>query len=305
MILYFSMSEIVFNRLFSPIQRYDILFQFTKAYKHQKKVINILHTFAETVILKRRTELEKILANPVAESQDEFGVKKRPSLMDLLLQSSVNGVPLTNIEIRQEVDTFMFAGHDTTTTTVLFLLYRLAIHPEIQDNVYHSINDLVGSDLSKPATFSQLQEMKYLDMVIKESMRIHATVPIIGRTLTEPMKISGVEVPAGTETAIPIYALHRSPLLWKNPEEFDPNRFTDEEISKRSPYAYIPFSADYRNCIGQRFAMLQIKAIVSAILRNFKVMATDKTRNLKYRSDMVLRPIDGMFVKLEPRVNFY
>lgn len=297
-----SMSEIVFNRLFNPIQRNEFLYRFTDTYKHQKKIIKTLHSFAEEVILKRRTELEKQLSKPTVEEVDEFGVKKRPSLLDLLLQATVNGVPLTNVEIRQEVDTFMFGGHDTTASTLFFLIYRLAIHPEIQENVFQSINELVGSNLDEMPTLSQLQEMKYLEMVIKESMRLHATAPIVGRTLLEPLKISDVEVPKGTEVSILIYALHRSPLLWKNPEEFDPTRFTEDEISKRGPYEYIPFSAGYRNCIGQKFAMLEVKSIIAAILRNFKIVATEKTKQMKYRTSMVLHPVNGVFIKLEKRV---
>lgn len=117
--------------------------------------------------------------------------------------------------------------------------------------MFESLRGLLGDDPTQLPTFAQLGEMKYLEQVIKESLRLYPSVPIMGRTLLEPLTISGVEIPAGFDVGIPIYALHRNPLLWDEPEKFDPERFSDEVNSKRDVYSFVPFSAGSRNCIGE------------------------------------------------------
>lgn len=145
----------------------------------------------------------------------------------------------------------MFEGHDTTTSAVAFTFYHLSRNQEVQQKVLDEIVAVLGaSDKNSYLDYKILQELKYLEMVIKESMRITPPVPMIGRELTEPTILHGVTVPAGTTINIPVYAMHHADDVFPEPEKFDPERFTLEEIQKRNPYAYIPFSAGPRNCIG-------------------------------------------------------
>jgi cytochrome P450 family 4 len=100
-------------------------------------------------------------------------------------------------------------------------------------------------------TYDKLQEMKYLEMVIKETLRVHPSVPMIGRELNEPTEIGGVMVPAGVSITLMIYAVHHNPDVFPDPEKFEPERFIDDYELRKNPYEYIPFSAGPRNCIGE------------------------------------------------------
>jgi cytochrome P450 family 4 len=108
-------------------------------------------------------------------------------------------------------------------------------------------------------------------------------------------------VPAGCMINLQIFNVHRNPDQYPNPENFDPDNFLPERVAKRHPYAYIPFSAGPRNCIGQKFALLEQKTVLSSILRHFEVHAVENWRHLTLMNELILRPESGIRVQLVPR----
>lgn len=155
-----------------------------------RRSLKVLHGFTEDVIIKRRDELLKTKSKKPEKYDDDFIPKKKMALMDVLLQCNVDGRNLTNEEIRAEVDTFMFAGHDTTSSGISFAIYNIAKYPEIQEKIFAEITEITGTDKNRPITYKQLNELKYLDLVIKESMRVHPPIPYIGRQIKEEIEIS-------------------------------------------------------------------------------------------------------------------
>lgn len=145
-----------------------------------------------------------------------------------------------------------------------------------------------------------MSDMKYLERVIKEAMRLYPPVPIIGRTLSEDVQIDDYCIPEGCMIKIDLFNLHRDPRYFADPEKFDPDRFLPEAVN-RHPFAYIPFSAGPRNCIGQKFASYEQKTVICAILRNFKIRTVDKRDDVKMINELVLRPIGGINITLEKR----
>lgn len=143
--------------------------------------------------------------------------------------------------------------------------------------------------------------MKYLEMVIKETLRLYPSVPLYGRTVVEDFSIDKYSFKKGTEIAFGVFSLHRNPEIYPNPDVFDPERFTLEETVKRHPFSYLPFSAGYRNCVGQKFAMMEMKATIGMLVRKF-VFQEAPNSELKLKSGLILSSATGVNVKITNRV---
>jgi cytochrome P450 family 4 len=187
----FSISAIISDRFFTAT-RNNLIFKLSGQERKQNKILKILHNFTDSVIVARREELSKKLKEDKHEEKidDDIGSKKKLALLDVLLQSTINEQPLSNLDIREEVDTFVFEGHDTTTSGIAFCLYNLAKHPEVQQKVYEEIKSVIGEDVEKPVTQKDLNDLSYLELVIKETLRLYPSVPFFGRKIHEDVEIS-------------------------------------------------------------------------------------------------------------------
>lgn len=235
-----ELSYLVASRFLTPWQRIDFLFNFSSNKRAQDKCAKTMHEFTTKIIQDRRATLsqEKEPLNLEDLDDDDVGLKKKMCLLDVLLRSTVNGKPLTNADIQEEVDTFTFAGHDTTTNTICFTLFTISKFPEVQRKLNEEIDQVIGSG---EVTFQVINELKYLDLVIKETMRLYPPVPIIARRLFEEVEFEDFVAPANANYNLMFYTLFKNPDIFENPEEFVPERFLD--TSDKSPYAFTPFSA--------------------------------------------------------------
>lgn len=187
-----EMGRICVDRMLNPLKHRDFPYMFSKDFWKERKALKYLHSTTDGVIRKRR---EMLLSKPLVDEQNnvieyECGVKRRLAFLDLLLRGTIDGKPLLDADIREEVDTFMFEGHDTTSSGITFALYNLATHPEVQEKVYDEIKEIFQDDKTRAATYQDLQEMKYLEMVIKESLRLYPPVPLYNRTNEENFYVS-------------------------------------------------------------------------------------------------------------------
>ena len=207
---------------------------------------------------------------------------------------------LSDEDIREEVDTFMFEGHDTTATNITFTFFLLASHREVQEKCQKEMDSIFeGSDRSP--TTADLARMKYLESCLKESLRLFQSVPVMSRTTGEEMTIKGVTIPANTNVMLMNFMLHRDPTMFKNPNQFNPDRFSATNTEKQHAYAYVPFSAGPRNCIGQKFAMMEEKIVVSTVLRHFSLRTKMVMEEIPLLAEVILRPKDGIHVTATPR----
>ncbi|XP_073838101.1 cytochrome P450 4d8-like [Musca autumnalis] len=277
-----------------------------KKLRHDK-LVGTMHKFTRNVIEERRKELEKQLkSNANNENHDphDIGIRKHMALMDVLLQATtVDGKPLSNEDIREEVDTFMFEGHDTTTTALSFTLYLVSRHPDVQQRLLDEIYNVFGKNIVEPFTLPKLNELKYMECVIKESLRLYPPVPIIGREIAEDIhythsKIGDGIIPAGTQFIISLFNALRAPSSYENPNDFKPDRHN--ESTANSSFVYVPFSAGSRNCIGQRFAMLEMKTVLCKILREYELLPLGL--DIKPILGIILRSETGMQLGIKKRV---
>ncbi|XP_017787230.1 PREDICTED: probable cytochrome P450 4d14 [Nicrophorus vespilloides] len=292
-----TMCNISVDRIMNPIYRTEWMYKCTNLYKTELKALETITSFSLGIIEKRRKFLESRHYNEENEC-DEFGKRRKMTFMDILLKSTINGKPLTNEEIREEVDTFLFEGHDTTASAISFICYSLSKNPEVQKLVYEEICHELPSD--RAVTIEDLQNLNYLEMVIKESLRLYPPVAFHTRVVGKEFEYNGTKLPKDLMIAVNQYTLHRDPVEFPDPEKFDPLRFTADKQSKRHPLAYIPFSAGHRNCIGQKFAMLELKTAIAKVIENFELLPVPGYTP-ELISKITLNSNNGICVKLKPR----
>ncbi|XP_078582430.1 cytochrome P450 4V2-like isoform X3 [Branchiostoma floridae x Branchiostoma japonicum] len=302
----YRISDLIQVRQKSPWYWSDPIYKGFGPGREFEETLRILHDFTRSVIKERSEQFQKQLES---QSQDAFdivedpdkpiaiGGRKRLAFLDMLLYASVGETKLTNEDIQEEVDTFMFEGHDTTAAAANWAIFLIGSHPDVQRKVHEEM-DRVMSDPDEKPTMDDLREMKYLECCIKEALRLYPSVPFFARTLSEDCVIGGYEVPKGVTAIVPTYNVHRDPNHWPDAEKFDPERFFPENCAGRHPYAYIPFSAGSRNCIGQRFALMEEKAILSSIFRRFHIETMQNREDLKPLGELILRPESGVRIKL-------
>ncbi|CAL1268168.1 unnamed protein product [Larinioides sclopetarius] len=287
-------GEIIMGRIVNTLHWVDFFFNFMELGKELNQHLKVLHNFTMSVIQEKKRKL--------LSGDPELGTKKkRMALMDLLLEHHIKTKSLTEEDIREEVDTFAFEGHDTTSMGISWALYLIGLHKDVQEKVHEELDGIFGDDTERHANTDDLKDMKYLDCVLKESQRIYPSVPVIARQINEDTNISGYPIPKGTISLVHIHSLHRDERWFPNPEKFDPDRFLPENCTNRHPFAYIPFSAGPRNCIGQRFAQMEEKIIVSTVLRHYTLESLDQRDKLPPAPELILRSSLPIRIKIRPR----
>ena len=253
------------------------------------------HSVAHDVISRRKRELDEC-----AETLESVSRKRYVDFLDiLLLARDEDGKGLSDGEIRDETETFMFEGHDTTTSAISWCLYNIARHDEVQRRAQEEVDEVL-SDANTRVTHADLSRLNYLTQCIKESMRLHTTVPFIGRHVTSPVELDGVQLPVGTSIDINLWNMHHNPHVWSDAMTYDPDRFEVSRVKDTDSHAFMPFSAGPRNCIGQNFALNEIKTVVARVLHRF-TMSVDATRKVRMMPDFVLRAEHGIHLHFERR----
>lgn len=240
----------------------DIIYYLTPTGRKFKRLCDYVHGVAEDVIEKRQKVLDK----------EGAPQRKYLDFLDILLTAKdENGIGLSKLEIRNEVDTFLFEGHDTTASGISWILYSLAEHPEYQEKVQAEIDDVLEGRDTEFIQWDDLSKFEYLTMCIKEGMRLHSPVPGVARESTREITIDGQTFPKGTMFSLSLHQLHKNPDVWENANEYDPERFSKENVTKMDTYAFCPFSAGPRNCIGQHFAMNEEKVVLARFLHRYSI----------------------------------
>ncbi|EFA04693.1 cytochrome P450 CYP4BN11 [Tribolium castaneum] len=285
-----DLLDTLMGRIFSPYKMIDFIYFFTEDYKKEMKALQVIHSYTRNVIKSRQAAI----------NSGEFEQKTKKNFLDLLL--AANEQQMTLEEIREEVDTFMFAGHDTTASTISFALFCLANHPDEQARVYREQKDIFGDDFKRAVTFQDLKKMKYLEYVIKETLRLYPVGPFFSRELDKDVPFAGKVLPKGLTITLFIYAMHRNPEYFPDPEKFNPSRF--ETFDGKMPFAFVPFGAGPRNCLGQKFAMLEMLSVVSRVVRTYKILPSIPRHEINVAAQVVLISTNGMRMRFEKRSEF-
>lgn len=234
--------------------------------------------------VRRRDTVDALLYDQI-NARRASGSSDRDDVMTLLLSARYeDGSPMTDRDLRDELMTLLAAGHETTATSLPWVLHEIAERPEVQARLHAEI-DAGG-------------ETPYLDAVIKETMRLRPVIAAVGRVLQKPYTIAGWDLPAGTLVSPSIYLAQRDPATWPDPERFDPTRFLDARIS---PYAYLPFGGGSRRCIGMAFALYEMRVVLATMLARLRVSSAPGHSVRAARRGVTMAPTGGMPLVLTPR----
>lgn len=235
----------------------------------------------------------------------------RPDMIHLLMEArdKDNGIELSIDDIIAQGFIFFFAGFETSSTFMCFLAHQLAVNEQVQEKLRHEIDSLTEDEIS----YEIINKMTYLDMVISETLRKYPPAAVTDRICAEKFLLpkatpesSEYTIEANTQIFIPIYALQNDPSYFPEPEKFDPERFSDENKEKINPYTYLPFGLGPRKCIGNRFALMEIKILFVYILKNFVIEKTEKTKDpLEFDNKFAMSIKGGCWIKFRRRVSFY
>jgi cytochrome P450 len=250
--------------------------------KEYRESLATIDKFVYGIIKQRR-------ANP-AESHDII------SMMLQMVDDETNE-PMSDKEIRDEVVTIFLAGYETTALAMSWGTYLLGQEAAIQEKLRQHIDEALDG---QAAQFEDFRKLEYSRMVISEMLRIYPPAIFITRMAAEDDVIGGYQIKAGQTVIVNPMPIHYHPDFWENPEEFDPERFSQEAEKGRHALSWIPFGAGQRQCIGKDFAMMEATLILTRLMQRYRVVSSDKPAP-KAVFSATLSPKDGIWVKLEKR----
>lgn len=223
----------------------------------------------------------------------------RGDLLSMLLMAQDeegDGGGMTDVQLRDEALTLFLAGHETTANALAWTFYLLAQHPDVLRELQRVLTSILGDRLPAAEDYPRLQ---YVEMVLAESMRLFPPAWAVSRYALEDVCLGGWEVPKGAVAIVSQSVLHRDSRFWSDPDRFDPTRFTPEAKAARPKYAYFPFGAGPRMCIGEGFAWMEGVLILATLLQKWTMEL--RSRNVQPQASITLRPRGGISMKLVAR----
>jgi cytochrome P450 len=238
------------------------------------------------------------LVNGLISARRKSGEVKNDLLAMLMEARTEDGQEgMTDRQLRDEVMTMVLAGHETTANALSWAFYLLSTHPEIERRLASEVAQLEG----RAPTLADLPKLTYTKQVMEETMRLYPPAWAVGRQTIEEDEIGGYRIPKKTDVMLFPFATHRDLRFWDNPEGFDPDRFTPENSAKRHKFAFFPFAAGPRMCIGSAFAMMEMQLVLAMVMQRFRVDLVAGQQVIP-EPRVTLRPKNGLFVTLKNRL---
>jgi len=235
----------------------------------------------------------QLIAQRRASSEEHFDYVA----MLMNARDKESGEPMGERELIDEIMTLIVAGHETTASGLNWTWYLLSQHPQVEARLHAEID--AAADLPAP-TLTEVEALGYTRQVIDEALRLYPPGWLLSRRTIDADVLGGYPVPAGANVLLPLYLLHRHPHFWKDPEAFDPGRFAPEHEAERPRFAYMPFAAGPRHCIGETFALYEMLGHLYKVARRYRLRyVPDKP--LELEAQINLRTRHPLHMRLEAR----
>jgi cytochrome P450 len=242
-------------------------------------------------------KIDTILFDVIARTRQAGDSADNLIAMLLQMVDDETGEQMTDQQLRDEAITLFLAGYETTSVALSWAYELLTRHPEAMAKLKAEVDAVLGDRLP---TFADLPALSYASMIVQESMRLRPPAWWLPRLAIEADEIDGYAIPAGTNVAVLMYGIHHHPEHWENPERFEPERFSAERSATRHKFAWVPFGAGQRQCIGKDFALMEAPLILAMIAQRYEVTAVPG-RSTRPRMSGTLKPQGSVFVNLAPR----
>ena len=237
---------------------------------------------------KLSREIDTVLYEQIAQRK-AAAQNGRTDIMAMLVEArDEDGRPMSDQELRDEMITMLLAGHETTATSLSWVVHRLLQNPAVLEKVRAERQRVIGDG---PIQAEHIPELEYLDATIKETARLNPIVPAVVRYLEQPTQIGAYEIPADCVAAPCIYLTHRRPESWPEPETFNPDRFVGKRID---PYTFFPFGGGVRHCLGAAFATYEMKIVLAQILSRVSLRPVPGHTVRVVRRSIMFAPSEGM-----------
>jgi cytochrome P450 len=221
-------------------------------------------------------------------------------LLDRLIATtdSETGFRMSDEDVRDEAIIIFLAGHETSALAATYVWYLLSLHPEAEAKLHAELDTVLGN---RVPTYDDLEKLSYTRMVIDEAMRLYPPAPMLtGRVAREADEICGRPVRKGTEVAVLPWVVHRHRTLWEDPDRFDPERFSRERSATRPRFAYLPFGAGPRICIGAQLALTEVSLLIATMAQRYRLRLVPQ-QDIVLLHRITLRPRDGIRMQLQRR----
>jgi len=249
-------------------------------------------------MIRSRAALDEIVYAEIARRRSSPDPERMDILSLLTSARDEDGSRLGDSEVRDQLMTLMFAGHDTSTSTVTFLLYELARSPRALSELVAELDGALGGE--PPGAEALHRDLPYLEMVVDETLRLYPPAWIGPRRATADFEFSGCEIPAGAYVNYCSWASHRLPHVFEDPGEFAPERFSRERKTALPRGAYVPFGGGSRICIGKRFGQTEVKLVTSILLQRHRLELLPG-HDMRVRQMPTLGPKGGLPMRVRPR----
>lgn len=308
--------ELLLNEINARITDPSDFFHLTRNNTKVNEALSFMQNKIDDIV-GERTSQRKACSTGTSGEKADATTPQQKDLLDLVLCANDDGCSMSATDIRDHITTFIAAGHETTSTTLLWICYELSQRPDVQRRCQEEVDALlkdrnrIGKDGSNwnnnddqddivnlELVFEDLNgasgALNYTYAMLKETLRLHAPVGGFGKICTEDFQYKGYTIKANTTFLVSSAVIHTHPDFWKDPLEFQPERFLPENIKEtvHNPYMYIPFSAGPRNCIGQRFATIETMVILIHMLRYFNLMplSPQQLADIRYEETITSQP---------------
>ena len=238
-------------------------------------------------------ELDQIV-NRIIRQRRGSGEDTGDLLSMLMAARDEDGSAMTDRQLRDEIMTFLLAGHETTAVSISWTWYLLSQHPEVGQKLRQELQAVLGGRVPQ---LEDLARLPYTDKVIKESMRLYPPAWSLARTTTKPTEIAGYRLPVGANVVMSPWIMHRDPRFFDHPEQFDPDRWTLQTTQQLPRFAYFPFGGGPRLCIGASFAVMEANLLVAAMAQRFQLRLVPG-HPIAPRPGITLRPRYGIPMKM-------